>query len=291
LKVNRWRRDGLLLLQFRPGDVWNYVTGSVNEPDVCGLHQRIHENNFEVAFVLAARYVVAILRHDHLCRNGHFALRSRTLGGAGRSSRGNVLLLGWMLVLAEAGFKCLFPGRGWLRLVAIRTAGDPSSVQMAAADIVQSMDPDVPITELKTMDQVVAEARGGDQFAALLFGGFAGVALILAAVGIYGVMSFAVAQRTHEIGLRMALGASTQNVLRLILGEGVLLAVAGILAGLVGSYFVTKGMSSLVYGIGKIDFTAFSIVAALLMLSAVLASWVPAYRATRVDPMQALRNE
>jgi predicted permease len=176
-------------------------------------------------------------------------------------------------------------------IVAVRTSGDPRSLGLAAANVVQSMDPDVPVTDLRTMDQVVDQARGGDKFTALLFGGFAGVALILAAVGIYGVMSFAVAQRTHEISLRMALGASTHNVLRLILGEGVLLAVAGILAGLVGSYFVTKGMSSLVYGIGKIDFTAFSIVAALLMLSAVVASWVPAYRATRVDPLQALRDE
>jgi putative ABC transport system permease protein len=104
-------------------------------------------------------------------------------------------------------------------------------------------------------------------------------------------MSFAVAQRTHEIGLRMALGANSANVVKLILREGMILAVAGVLLGLVGSYFVGQGMSSLVYGIGKIDFTAFSIVATLLMMSAVLACYVPAHRATRVDPMQALREE
>ena len=176
-------------------------------------------------------------------------------------------------------------------IVAVRTAGNPASVSLSAADIVQSLDPDLPIANPKTMDQIVDEEKGGDRFTALLFGGFAGVALVLAALGIYGVMSFAVVQRTHEIGLRMALGANTANVLRLILREGMLLAVAGVLVGLIGAYFVGQGMSTLVYGIGKIDFTAFSIVAALLMLSAVLACYIPAYRATRVDPMQALREE
>jgi putative ABC transport system permease protein len=176
-------------------------------------------------------------------------------------------------------------------LVAVRTSGDPTSVTLAAADIVQSLDPDLPIAHPKTMVQIVDEAKGGDRFTALVFGGFAGVALILAALGIYGVMSFAVAQRTHEIGLRMALGADTANVLKLILREGLLLAAAGVAVGLAGSYFVGQGMSTLVYGVGKIDFTAFSIVAALLMASAVLACYVPAYRATRVDPMHALRDE
>ena len=176
-------------------------------------------------------------------------------------------------------------------IVAVRTAGNPASVSLSAADIVQSLDPDLPIANPKTMDQIVDEEKGGDRFTALLFGGFAGVALVLAALGIYGVMSFAVVQRTHEIGLRMALGANTANVLRLILREGMLLAVAGVFVGLIGAYYVGQGMSTLVYGIGKIDFTAFSIVAALLMLSAVLACYIPAYRATRVDPMQALREE
>jgi putative ABC transport system permease protein len=176
-------------------------------------------------------------------------------------------------------------------IVAVRTAGDPTSISLNVSEIVQSINSNLPLADLKTMDQIVDEAKGGDRFTALLFGGFAGVALILAALGIYGVMSFAVAQRTHEIGLRMALGANSANVVKLILREGMILAVAGVLLGLVGSYFVGQGMSSLVYGIGKIDFTAFSIVATLLMMSAVLACYVPAHRATRVDPMQALRGE
>lgn len=104
-------------------------------------------------------------------------------------------------------------------------------------------------------------------------------------------MSFAVAQRTHEIGLRMALGADASNVLKLVLKEGVLLALAGLALGLAGAYFVGRGMQSIVFGVGAIDYQAFSIVALLLMISAVLACYLPAYRATRVDPMQALRQE
>jgi putative ABC transport system permease protein len=175
--------------------------------------------------------------------------------------------------------------------IAVRTVGDPGAVSKSIADIVQSFDSNLPLAEVKTMDQIVDEAKGGDRFVALLFGGFAGLALILAALGIYGVMSFAVAQRTHEIGLRMALGADSSNVLKLILREGMLLAALGAALGLVGAYFVGRGMQSIFFGVGKIDFTAFSIVAVLLMMSAVLACWVPAHRATRVDPMQALRDE
>jgi|HubBroStandDraft_5_1064220.scaffolds.fasta_scaffold21668_1 putative ABC transport system permease protein len=175
--------------------------------------------------------------------------------------------------------------------VAVRTVGDPGAASKSIADIVQSFDSNLPLAEVKTMDQIVDEAKGTDRFVALLFGGFAALALLLAALGIYGVMSFAVAQRTHEIGLRMALGADSSNVLKLILREGMLLAMLGAALGLVGAYFVGRGMQSLFFGVGKIDFTAFSIVAVLLMISAVLACYVPAHRATRVDPMQALRDE
>jgi putative ABC transport system permease protein len=175
--------------------------------------------------------------------------------------------------------------------IAVRTSGDPGAASKSIADVVQSFDSNLPLAEVKTMDQIIDEAKGGDRFVAFLFGGFAALALLLAALGIYGVMSFAVAQRTHEIGLRMALGADSSSVLKLILREGMLLAILGAALGLVGAYFVGRGMQSLFFGVGKIDFTAFSIVAVLLMISAVLACYVPANRATRVDPMQALRQE
>ncbi len=141
------------------------------------------------------------------------------------------------------------------------------------------------------MDQIMDESMASARFAAFLFGGFAAVALLLAALGIYGVMSFAVAQRTHEIGLRMALGAGTGRVLALVITEGMILASIGFSLGLAGAYFVGRAMHSLFYNVGTIDPTAFSAVAILLLLSAFLACYIPAHRATRVDPMQALRQE
>jgi putative ABC transport system permease protein len=153
------------------------------------------------------------------------------------------------------------------------------------------MDPNLPLAEVKTMDQIKDQSLAGDRFAAALFGGFAAVALILAALGIYGVMSFAVAQRTHEIGLRMALGAGRNRVLALILKEGMILACIGLILGLGGAYGVGKAMHSIFYNVGTIDFAAFSAVAAALLLAALLACFIPARRATLVDPMQALRQE
>jgi ABC-type antimicrobial peptide transport system permease subunit len=153
------------------------------------------------------------------------------------------------------------------------------------------MDPNLPLADVKTMDQIVDQSMSGDRFEAFLFAGFAVIALFLAALGIYGVMSFAVAQRTHEIGLRMALGAGTNRVLSLVLGEGMMLASVGLVLGLGGAFLVGRLMQSLVYNVSSIDLTAFSAVAVLLMASALLACYVPAARATRVDPMRALRDE
>jgi putative ABC transport system permease protein len=131
----------------------------------------------------------------------------------------------------------------------------------------------------------------GDRFTMLLYGSFALVALSLAAVGIYGVMAFTVAQREHEIGLRMALGASRGNVVGLILKEGIVLAFVGLGLGLIGAYFVGKGMHSTLYGVGSLDSAAIGAVATVLFGAALLASWIPARRAASVEPMHALRGE
>ena len=175
--------------------------------------------------------------------------------------------------------------------IAVRASLDPAALTRSIGEIVQSLDPNLPLAEVKTMDQIKDESLAGDRFAAALFGGFAAVALILAALGIYGVMSFAVAQRTHEIGLRMALGAGPNRVLALILKEGMILACIGLILGLGGAYGVGKAMHSIFYNVGTIDFAAFSAVAAALLLAALLACFIPARRATLVDPMQALRQE
>jgi putative ABC transport system permease protein len=175
--------------------------------------------------------------------------------------------------------------------MAVRTAGDPPIMSKSIAAVVNSLDPDLPMADVKTMDQLIDQSTGGDRFGAVLFGTFAGVALLLAAFGIYGVMSFGVAQRTHEIGLRMALGAGSSQVLGMILKEGMTLGAIGLAIGLAGAWGVGRVMHNLLFGIGTIDYGAFSAVAAVLMLSAFLACYVPARRATQVDPIAALREE
>ena len=138
---------------------------------------------------------------------------------------------------------------------------------------------------------ITHKVRAGERFEALLFGGFASIALILAAVGICGVMSFAVAQRTHEIGLRMALGAGQDRVMRLIVREGMILALAGFALGSGGAVLVGRAMRGMWYQVGTIDVSALSAVSALLLASALLVCYLPARLATQVDPMQALREE
>jgi putative ABC transport system permease protein len=175
--------------------------------------------------------------------------------------------------------------------IAVRTAGDPASLTKSIAAVVANMDHDLPLDQVKTMDQLVDQSLSGDRALTMLFATFAGLALVLAGIGIYGVMSFAVAQRTHEIGLRMALGAGATQVLRLIMREGLFLALAGLGIGLVGTYFVGRAMKSVLYEVTAIDPVAVSAVAAVLLLAAMFACYIPARRATTVDPMVALREE
>ena len=175
--------------------------------------------------------------------------------------------------------------------LAVRTFGDPAGMTKSITAVVHTVDPELPLDQVKTMDQLVHESLASDRFSTVLFGSFAGLALLLAAIGIYGVMSFAVAQRTHEIGLRIALGAGPQQVLRLVLREGMLLALIGLGVGLGGTYFVGRLMKTVLYQVNAIDPAAISAVTAVLLLSALLACYIPARRATRVDPMVALRDE
>jgi putative ABC transport system permease protein len=175
--------------------------------------------------------------------------------------------------------------------MAVRTQGDPGAMTKSIAAAVHAVDPDLPLANIQTMDQILDRSLLGDQFIAALFGSFAGTALLLAAMGIYGVMAFGVAQRTHEVGLRIALGAGKEQVLRLILREGLLLVTAGLGLGLFGAYFLGRAMQSTLYGVGTIDLGAFCAVAMILLASALLACYLPARRATRIDPMVALRYE
>jgi putative ABC transport system permease protein len=147
--------------------------------------------------------------------------------------------------------------------------------------------PGLTLKSLKTIDNQLAS----DSFTAILFGSFAGIALLLAAVGIYGVMAFSVAQRSHEIALRIALGAGRNRVISIVVREGLLLASIGFGIGLVGAYFIGRAMQSFLFGVHAMDFSAFGVVGLVLLLTALLACFLPARRAASVEPMQALRTE
>jgi len=175
--------------------------------------------------------------------------------------------------------------------IVVRTGSNPLNLVAAMKSQIQEIDKDLPIADVKTMRQLLSESVSGRRFNMLLLTVFAGVALVLAAVGIYGVMSYSVSQRTHEIGIRMALGAQTSDVLKLVVGEGMLLALAGVAIGLVASLFLTRLMSTLLFGVSATDPITFALISVMLTGVALAASLVPARRAIKVDPMVALRYE
>ncbi|HEX8140381.1 MAG TPA: ABC transporter permease [Pyrinomonadaceae bacterium] len=180
----------------------------------------------------------------------------------------------------------------WSRMsLVIRSTGDPSALAAAVRREVMAIDPAQPISNIQTMEQVMAASVTRPRFTMLLLGLLASVALALAVVGIYGLMSYSITERTHELGIRMALGAQASDVLRLVLGQGLRLILIGIALGLAGAFALTRLMASLLYGVSTIDPVTFVVVSLLLTVVALLACYLPARRATKVDPMEALRYE
>jgi predicted permease len=168
---------------------------------------------------------------------------------------------------------------------------DPESLAAAVTNAVREIDKDLPVSEVATFESILACESSPRRFSAVLFTIFAALALVLAATGVYGVLSYSVSQRTHEVGIRMALGAGRRDVLRLFMGQGMMLVLLGLLIGIAGAFALTRLMASLLFGVSTTDLFTFAMVSVGLMLVGLFACYIPARRATKVDPLVALRYE
>src|SRR4029453_4830644 len=177
------------------------------------------------------------------------------------------------------------------RSLIIRTNFDPLSLAGTVRQTVWEIDKDQPVSDISSMEEIVSDSVARQRFSMLLLGVFAGLAMVLAAVGIYGVMSYSVAQRTREIGIRMALGAQRSDVMKMTIGQGLRLVLTGVAIGLAAAFVLTRVMSTLLFGVSPTDPVTFISISIVLVSVAVLSSYVPALRATRVDPMFALRYQ
>jgi putative ABC transport system permease protein len=173
----------------------------------------------------------------------------------------------------------------------VRTKGEPTALTPSLRRIIAQVDPEQPVSQIRTMDEIVDLDVADRQQQMTLLGAFAGLALVLASIGLYGVLSYAVTQRSREIGLRMALGASASSVIRMIVGRGLALTGIGLAIGLITAWAATRAMKNLLYGVAATDPLTFAAVAALLGIIALIACWAPARRASRVDPITVLREE
>jgi len=178
-----------------------------------------------------------------------------------------------------------------MTVIARTSSANPNQLVAAMREQVKAIDRDQPIYNVRTMDEIRTDSVSTERLNLTLLSIFAGIALVLAIVGIYGVMSYSVTQRTHEIGIRMAIGAQPRDVFRMVLGQGMVLAATGIVFGLVGAYGLTRLMRSMLFGVEPTDPLTFAAIAVLLTGVALVACYLPGRRATKVDPMISLRYE
>ena len=175
--------------------------------------------------------------------------------------------------------------------IIVKGKSDPNQLISSARNQVRAIDPDQPIYNVRTMEEIRGDSVAPQRLNLTLLTIFAGIAFVLAIVGIYGVMSYAVTQRTHEIGIRMAIGAQPRDVFKMILGQGMMLTIIGMAAGLAGAFALTRLMATMLFTVKPTDPVTFSSVAVLLLLIALLACYIPGRRATKVDPVNSLRYE
>jgi predicted permease len=183
------------------------------------------------------------------------------------------------------------PSQGLLQYQVARTSSDPAAAATAIARAIHEVDPTIPVYDVRTMQDRMHASLARQRFSTLMLGAFAVFALILAVVGVYGVMSYLVTQGTHDIGVRLALGAQRSRIVGMVIRQGMELTGAGIVIGLVGAAALTRVMASLLFGVSTTDLVTFSAVPIVLIAIALLASYLPARRATLVDPVVALREE
>jgi putative ABC transport system permease protein len=181
-------------------------------------------------------------------------------------------------------------GESYLTLV-IKTTGDPMHALPAVRAAVRELDRTLPLTRVTTMEDVAGNSLSRRRFSMLLLATFAAVSLVLAVVGTYGVMAYTVSARTPELGVRIALGATTSNVLGLVVGQSMLTSTLGIAAGVAGAVALTRTIRGMLYGVGPADVTTFVVVTSVLLAACALAAFIPARRATRIDPVEALRRD
>jgi putative ABC transport system permease protein len=175
--------------------------------------------------------------------------------------------------------------------VIVKGASDPNQLIASVRQQVKAVDPDQPIYNIRTMNEIRDESVASERLNLMLLSIFAGIALVLAIVGIYGVMSYSVTQRTHEIGIRMAIGAQPGDVFRMVMGQGMILALIGVGCGLVGAFALTRLMRTMLFDVAPTDPTTYSVITVLLTSVAVVACYVPGRRATKVNPVVSLRYE
>jgi putative ABC transport system permease protein len=175
--------------------------------------------------------------------------------------------------------------------VVVRTTGDPSALLPAVRRELRTLDPALPLYNVRTLESYLSDSVARNRFALLAFTAFAAVALVLSIVGVYGVLSYAVSLRTREIGIRVALGAGGETIGKMVLRQGAIVALLGLLAGLAGAIALTRFLGSLLYGVSATDPLTFGVMATLLFATALAASWIPARRAASTDPASVLRGE